>query len=140
MKMLLNLTTQDILYTKARESGGWSTHTPQRPCVRIPPPYVSPGMKDYFASPKWRKVVEGDLLLYQAAHASLDRTIEALGKEHFQKNLIEFKLALQKANAHCEGRVQPMCSSGGIKIPADENTCYIWGEACDYECLNDLQL
>lgn len=140
MKMLLNLTTKDILYTKARESGGWSTHIPQRPCVRIPPSYVSPGMREYFASPKWRKVIESDLLLYKAAQASLDRTIEALGKDKFQTNLVEFETALQKANTHCEGRVLPACSSGGIRIPAEENSCYIWGEACDYECLNDLQL
>ncbi|KAL7577566.1 hypothetical protein ACA910_015094 [Epithemia clementina (nom. ined.)] len=140
MQMLLNLTTKDILYTRARGSGTFSNGPPKKPCVYIQPSFLTPGMKEYFESPEWQHTIRGDLLLYKAASASLDRTIQALGQELFQQNLHAFQAGMKLAEVHCKGRVRTSCTDGGDPIPPANRTCYIWGEACDHECLDDLVL
>mmetsp|Transcript_30612 Transcript_30612/g.71764 ORF Transcript_30612/g.71764 Transcript_30612/m.71764 type:complete len:483 (-) Transcript_30612:2380-3828(-) len=142
MQMLLNLTTQDILYTRARSGGAWSNGDPRtkRPCIYITPSFVTPGMKSYFESDEWQYKIRGDLLLYRAASASLDRTIDRLGRAEFDRNLQALKEGLLMAKDNCQGRVRTQCTEGGAWIPFDNNTCYIWGEACDYECINELDL
>ncbi|KAL7577563.1 hypothetical protein ACA910_015092 [Epithemia clementina (nom. ined.)] len=140
MQMLLNLTTKDILYTRARSSASFSNGPKKNPCIYIQPSFLTPTIKDYLESPEWQHMIRGDLLLYKAANASLDRTIEALGKDKFQQNFRAFQAGMKLAENHCKGRVQSTCSEGGDYIPPENRTCYIWGEACDHECLNDLVL
>ncbi|KAL7577561.1 hypothetical protein ACA910_015091 [Epithemia clementina (nom. ined.)] len=140
MQMLLNLTTKDVLYTRARSSGSFSNGPKENPCIYIQPSFLTPSMKEHLESPEWQHTIRGDMLLYEAANASLDRTIEALGRKEFQKNLAALKAGLELAEKHCKGRVRSSCTEGGDQIPMHNRTCYIWGEACDHECLNDLAL
>lgn len=85
-------------------------------------------MKEFFESDEWKDIIRGDLLLYKAAHASLDRTIDALGKDEFHRKLRALKKGLKLAEEHCKGRIHTQCSDGGIPNPREKNTCYIWGE------------
>ncbi|KAL7577565.1 hypothetical protein ACA910_015093 [Epithemia clementina (nom. ined.)] len=140
MQMLLNLTTKDILYIRARSSESFSNGLKKTPCIYIQPSFLTHGVMEYFASSEWQHTIRGDLLLYLAANASLDRTIESVGKEDFRQNLNALKVGLVLADEHCKGRVRSSCSEGGAYIPAANRTCYVWGEACDHECLNDLIL
>eukprot|EP00522_Entomoneis_paludosa_P011089 CAMPEP_0172440380 /NCGR_PEP_ID=MMETSP1065-20121228/1011_1 /TAXON_ID=265537 /ORGANISM="Amphiprora paludosa, Strain CCMP125" /LENGTH=437 /DNA_ID=CAMNT_0013189173 /DNA_START=107 /DNA_END=1417 /DNA_ORIENTATION=- len=141
MQMLLNLTTKEILYTHSRGSGTFSNGPRERPCIFIPRSFVTPGMQKYFESDEWQRVIRGDLLLYKAANESLDRTIEALGPKEFQRNLQALKQGLKLAEDNCKGgRVVTLCNEGGEAIPFVNNTCYIWGEACDHECINELDI
>ena len=137
MQMLLNLSTRDILYTRARSSGTFSNGAKKKPCSYIFPSFVSPGMAEYFESEEWKRTIRGDQLLSDSVNESLDRTIDALGRDLFTKKLNEFQVILKKAQAHCEGRVRHLCSEGGERQD-NQTTCYIWGEGCDYECINDL--
>jgi hypothetical protein len=68
------------------------------------------------------------------------RTIEALGRQEFEKKLATFKAALKLAGTHCAGRVRTMCSSGGEVIRPVNTTCYFWGEGCDHDCIDELDL
>eukprot|EP00977_Amphora_coffeiformis_P003828 scaffold766_cov179-Amphora_coffeaeformis.AAC.11 len=137
MQMLLNLSTRDILYNRARSSGSFSVGTKKKPCHYIVPSFVSPRMAEYFESEEWKRTIQGDQLLYDSVNESLDRTIDALGRDLFTEKLKEFRAILEKAQAHCKGRVRTLCSEGGERQDSD-TTCYIWGEGCDYECLNDF--
>eukprot|EP00545_Synedropsis_sp_CCMP1620_P006640 CAMPEP_0119022802 /NCGR_PEP_ID=MMETSP1176-20130426/28766_1 /TAXON_ID=265551 /ORGANISM="Synedropsis recta cf, Strain CCMP1620" /LENGTH=78 /DNA_ID=CAMNT_0006977741 /DNA_START=1 /DNA_END=237 /DNA_ORIENTATION=- len=78
--------------------------------------------------------------MFQAANKSLDRTIEALGRDEFNKNLAELKRGLKLAQEGCKGRIRTMCSEGGNVIPVLNRTCYIWAEGCDHACIDDLEL
>jgi hypothetical protein len=139
LQMLLNLTTREILYSaRARSSGTFSFGGRARPCLYISPSFVTPGMRDFFASAEWQRSIAGDLLLYQAANESLDRTIASLGREVFARNLQVYRVALVQAAAHCRGRVHTLCTDGGVH--QTNTSCYIWGEGCDHECLGDLVL
>ena len=137
MQMLLNLSTRDILYNRARSSGSFSVGAKKKPCHYIFPSFVSPGMGDYFESKEWKRTIQGDKLLYDSVNESLDRTIDALGRGLFMERLSEFRSILERAQTHCRGRVRPLCSEGGERQD-NHTTCYIWGEGCDYECINDF--
>jgi hypothetical protein len=139
MKILLNLTMDEIVYSKpARSAGSFSNGPEGRPCVYLIPSFLTPGMTRYLESSEWRTRIEGDELLYQAAYRSLDRTIEALGRDRVERTLARFRKAQAYAQSRCEGKVVGMCNEEGRAIPKDNRTCYIWAEGCDYQCLNSM--
>ncbi|KAI2498989.1 sulfotransferase family [Fragilaria crotonensis] len=140
LQMLLNLTTKEILYTRARSGGSFSNGFKDRPCIYILPGFTSPGMKEFLASDEWKEHVAADMDFLKAAHKSLDRTIEALGREEFNHKLSIFRNALKLAALNCAGRVRTMCSAGGEVIRPVNTTCYVWGEGCDHDCIDELEL
>lgn len=140
LQMLMNLSTKEILYTHSRGSGTFSNGPPDRPCIYIPPSFLTPTMEEYFQSDEWESVIKADLLLWNAAQASLDLTIESLGKEEFKRNLDALREGLVVAEENCKGRVHTLCSDGGARIPFVNNSCYVWGEGCDHECIGELNV
>jgi uncharacterized protein with GYD domain len=140
LQMLLNLTTKEIVYTRARSSGSFSNGHAERPCMYILPAFISPTMKVFLESDEWQRIIAADLEFYKAAHKSLDRTIEALGRQEFDKKMAIFKNALKLAAKNCEGRVRTMCSSGGERIRPVNTTCYFWAEGCDHDCIDEMEM
>lgn len=149
MKLLLGLTVEEIVYAKiSRSAGSFSNGPAGRPCMYLVPSFLSPSMKDFFYTPHkndlWIENSKGDALLHKAASLSLDRTInEVFGRQTFDRELAEFKNALAYTQAICSSEpelVLGMCDSGGNSVAHDPNrttTCYIWGEGCDKECINN---
>jgi hypothetical protein len=75
--MLLGLNTSDVLYLNAKQQGGYNDgHAQTGKCHYITPSFVSPGMMEFFKSPRWQKRVQWDLAFYQAVNCSLDLTID----------------------------------------------------------------
>jgi hypothetical protein len=141
MKFLLNLTLEEILYIKpARSSGSFSNGLKDRKCVYIHPTFITRGVANYLQSGDWKARVEGDELLYQAAYKSLDRTIDYIGRDQVERDVSRLKRLQRYATEHCEGKVRSMCDDGGRPIAIPNRTCYIWGEGCDYQCLNSLSI
>mmetsp|Transcript_9841 Transcript_9841/g.17978 ORF Transcript_9841/g.17978 Transcript_9841/m.17978 type:complete len:195 (+) Transcript_9841:3-587(+) len=140
LKLLLNLTMKEILYIAPARSQGSYSNGPAatRPCVYIMPSFLSPEMNDYLQSDDWKRRIVGDELLYMAAYKSLDRTIDALGRDRVQRILSQFKKAQAYVQAQCQGQIRSMCDENGNVVR--NKTCYIWGEGCDYQCLNSLTL
>lgn len=139
MKMLLNLTLEEIMYTKpARSAGSFSNGPEGRPCVYLIPSFLTPGMSEFLESSDWKTRIKGDELLYQAAYRSLDRTIHALGRDKVERTLAQFKKAQAYAQEQCAGQIRGMCNDEGRPIPKEQRTCYIWSEGCDYQCLNSM--
>lgn len=139
-QMLFGLTTKEILYTRARSSGSFSNGWDHRPCFFIMKSFLTDGMKEYFASEEWQDTVQDDLELYRAANASLDRTIDALGREEFNANLKKLQDGLLLAKENCKGRIRTMCTDGGYVVPLLNRTCYIWAEGCDHACIDELEM
>jgi Galactose-3-O-sulfotransferase len=139
MKFLLNLTLKEILYVKpSRTAGSFSNGYSDRPCVYLVPSFVTPGMERYFESPEWKKRIVGDELLYRAANKSLDRTIDALGRDRVERTVQQFKKAQAYVQQQCKGKIRSMCDEGGKVVPRENRTCYIWAEGCDYQCIDSL--
>ena len=140
LQMLLGLTTHEILYVNARSSGSFSNGFPDRPCLYIIPSMITPGIGQFLESDEWKDTIRGDLLLYQAAYASLDRTIESLGRDEFNKNLQALQNGLKMAALNCKDRVVSLCTEAGERVAPQNTTCYIWSEGCEHECVDELNI
>ena len=139
-QMLLGLTTKEILYTRARSSGSFFNGWHGRPCIYIMKSFLTPGMKAYFESEEWKLTIANDILMYQAANESLDRTIASLDPAEFTKNMAALKRGLNLAGEICKGKIRPVCTEGGVEIPLPNRTCFIWSEGCDHACIDAVQL
>lgn len=118
LKLLMNLTLDEILYLQPARSGGSFSNGPpkERHCVYITPSFLTPGMEHFLKhNERWKQQLEGDDLLYLAAIKSLDRTIDALGRTRVQKTLAQFHRLQEYAQQQCSGQndVVGMCSVGG---------------------------
>jgi hypothetical protein len=78
-----------------------------------------------------------DYLLYYAADASLDMTIEHIGKERFGKALAEFQALQDKVRADCGERLGSGCTSDGKPVMPIE-ACYERDFGCGYQCINEV--
>ncbi len=97
-------------------------------------------MKEFFLSEHWANFTKGDKLLYQAAYKSLDLTIDRLGREEFNKQLLYFQRVNKQAQAICAPREIGMCNEAGEVVPEPNRTCFIWSEGCSHGCLDEIKL
>ena len=137
-KMLLGLDLEDILYVRERSQGGFSNGPPARPCLYVWPAFLTKGMKAFFASSKWKNHMNGDFMLYEVANMSLDLTIDRLGREKVESEVIRFKAAVKFAEELCAPRAVPLCKEDGSR--SNKTTCYIWSEGCSHECLDEITI
>jgi hypothetical protein len=137
LQMILGLETNDLLYLKAKGNGGYDdAATQNRTCTYIVPSFLSPGMKDFFASQEWNNRIAGDTLLYNAADASLDLTINQLGREEFNTKLQSFRETLALAEKTCTNVRFPCSESGQINNRTD---CLWLDSGCGVHCLDKIQ-
>jgi hypothetical protein len=141
LKMLLDLKLGDILYMSAKTQGSFTSagggDGPR--CIYIIPSFLTPGMKEFFQSDYWKRYIAADVALYEAAQASLDKTIEKLGRQEFEENLSAFQIAKEKAQIGCEDRTIYRCNPAGEYV-AKNSTCLMWDVGCGYECLDEFGL
>jgi hypothetical protein len=97
----------------------------------------SPGVARYFASNEWLNLNYADEILWRAANASLDMTIEALGRNRFDAALQEYKRLKQVVSESCPQDFG--CTSDGKPMPVIEK-CYDRDFGCGYECIDMVVL
>jgi hypothetical protein len=130
LQMILGLKTSDILYYSAKNEGSWDDLG-----VFIQPSFVSSGMERFFASPEWKELSKGDYLMYLAANASLDRTIESLGRTEFHDKLASFRRAKQLVLTHCPP-IRSFYSAAGKTWETD---CLLADAGCGSQCFDQLE-
>jgi hypothetical protein len=138
LQLLLHLTPADILYLSSKKSGGYAFSGKPNPnpgCFKLRKSHISPAVKAYLSSPQWLAQNYQDYLLYKAANASLDRTIDALGRERFDKALAEYEGLMLRAK-ECEDSAIFPCSDNGTVN--EETNCYARDWGCGYPCLDQL--
>jgi hypothetical protein len=139
LKLLLGLDTEDILYMSAKKHGSFTAGPPSHPCVYITPSFLTSGMQHFFQSEYWQSYIRLDQLLYNAAIQSLDNTIESLGHQKVQEELVLFRKARAYAQERCQERTVYRCNSKG-EFVGSNSTCYFWDIGCGYECLNEISV
>ena len=138
LQMLLGLSIADILYFSANKSGGYDVgggfnHT----CGYIQPSVVTDSMRSVLASDEWQDSVKWDDALYLAANASLDLTIQRLGRSQFEEGLAKFREALLAAKKNCSVEKRFPCDKVGVPpLPDSETGCLYRDSGCGQECLD----
>jgi hypothetical protein len=130
LKMLLDLNYGDVLYMSAKSAGSFTAAgggpKQKTRCIYIVPSFTTPGMKEFFASKEWKKYIAADLALYKAANASLDKTIDSLGRQEFQQQLATFQRVKEQAQAKCMTRTIYRCDATGRYVGPKNSTCLLW--------------
>jgi hypothetical protein len=141
LSMLLNVKLTDVLYLNAKNHGGFDDGRFNETCVYIVPSYVSPTMKTWLAEDaEWKERTRGDQLLYQAAWRSLDRTIDKLGREEVQRQVLIFQEWRHVAEAECASQVMFPCKADGTRVISKTRSqapgC-LWNDSgCGNDCLD----
>ena len=136
LSMLLNVPLGNVLYLNAKGHGGYDDGVFNDKCYYIQPSTVSPKMRSFFESELWNDTIKWDRLLYQAAGRSLDLTIDRLGRDLFNRNLVKFRSSNQAARDRCLPQNVFPCTSTGEH---NKNASCLWSDSgCGYKCLDEL--
>lgn len=134
LKLLLDLKIEDILYLRAKNSGGYDAGGKNGTCTLIEPAMLTDEMKKFLKSDEWTDASKFDQLLYDTAVRSLDLTIERLGRLRVKKELERFKRLNQAAVLRCHNTAIFPCSSDGNFT---NRTNCIWRDAgCSFPCID----
>jgi hypothetical protein len=106
-------------------------------CVKLVKGKASPGLEKFFESKVWLYHNYLDYVLYAGANASLDRTIDSVGREHFQAQLAEFQRLRELVETKCGNRIGSGCDKDGRKMLPVES-CYDRDFGCGYKCVDDV--
>jgi hypothetical protein len=140
LMMLLNLPMSDVLYLSAKGKGGYDDgggRANRHACSYIWPSFVSPGMQEFFdTNIEWQSMMKYDRAFYKAANASMDLTIDALGRDLFEGNLAKFRQAQAVAKETCLARTVFPCDSAGRE---HNDTDCLWKDSgCGVACLDKI--
>lgn len=134
LSMLLNLPLADVLSVSAKRSGGYDGM-----CIKIHPSFVSPGMKEHFASDAWTNLMRPEIALFEAVNRSLDLTIDSLGRPAVQARVIRYREAMAVVNEQCTSDTIKMpCTRDGVRRTENETDCYFQDLACGMDCLDQV--
>lgn len=138
LQMLLGVDIGDILHVSAKVTG---TDDSRQTCNSDPgfhlryKTYTSPAVDFFLKSDVWLAMNYGDYMLYAAANQSLDRTIESLGVDNFQKSLAEYRKLQNRVKEEC-------VDAGKVLFPCKERNivpdCYFKDQGCGYKCMDEL--
>lgn len=101
----------------------------------IQPSFISPRVEEYIRSDSWRRAIYWDEVLHKAANASLDMTIEKLGRKEFQRNLMLFRQAQADISKNCSDIVRLPCDANGRRIV--RNDCLYGDNGCGFKCMDE---
>jgi len=104
-------------------------------CVKPRKEPMSPNVQLYLNSKTWLAMNYADEILYRAANASLDRTIDdVIGRDRFRTALKEYRRLKILVQNHCGPLHGTGCTKDGTPIP---EPCYDRDFGCGYQCLDE---
>jgi hypothetical protein len=134
--MLLGVDAGDLLTLDSKVQGSYY-HTFSNGCIQLINSHVSPRVKEYLTSDVWYAQNYGDYLLQAAANESLDRTIEALGRDRVEQGLVEYRRLKKMANEKCASEAIFACSAEGV-AQRQKTNCYRSDHGCGYPCIDKM--
>ena len=136
MTLLWNLRPQDVIVLSAKTKGGYDDGKFQKQCHKIPEPQLTPAISEFLHSPEYLHH-NLDVALYAAANVSLDKTIEALGREKVQERLNLIRRMQQVAEKQCQSEaIYPCSPDGKLQRNAARQSCYVDDSGCGHACVD----
>jgi hypothetical protein len=136
LQMLLGVDLGDLLTLDSKVQGSYY-YTGTNGCIQLVNSHVSPRVKEYLTSDVWYAQNYGDYLLQAAANESLERTIEALGRDRVEQGLVEYRRLKAMAIEKCASRAVFACSEKGV-AQRDTMNCYSSDHGCGYSCIDEM--
>mmetsp|Transcript_19997 Transcript_19997/g.22662 ORF Transcript_19997/g.22662 Transcript_19997/m.22662 type:complete len:140 (-) Transcript_19997:142-561(-) len=102
---------------------------------------IFPRAQQFLQSDEWKQLSKIEYMLYDAANRSIDHTIETvIGRDKFNKALLEFEDMQRKVTKYCSDKVVLQCTANGTKTKLEERSkCYTdYLVGCGYDCLDEI--
>ena len=139
LALLTGLSLKDVLVTSSKVAGGYLLVRVGKEaghCRRQLKGPMSEGVRNYTESEEWLAMNYADEILFRAANASLDRTIESIGRDRFDLALQEFLRLKEQVLQECGSRLGFGCTDQGE--PVEEEQCYFRDFGCGYSCVDSV--
>ncbi|KAL7550985.1 hypothetical protein ACHAWF_014204 [Thalassiosira exigua] len=132
LQLLLGLRTTDMLYFSSKSSGvSYMIHNHR--CHLLKKSFLSEEVTRHLSSDEWFAKEYGDYLLVEA---SLDLTIEALGRDTFLQALNQFQRAQKLMIEQCAESVYLPCSPDGKpQQKKSKKNCLRGDHGCGHPCI-----
>lgn len=135
MVLLWDLRAQDVVVLNSKRSGGYDDGGHNDTCTSIPKAVRTPELEEYFQNR--HSYWNADVLLYHAVNASLEQTIDALGRDKVQAVAIKIQRYQEYAQKRCEEEAIYPCSPEGVFQPTlAEKSCYVQDAGCGHACVD----
>ena len=137
MKLLWGLQDSDVIVLSAKQFGGWDDGRWRNQCFQVPESFTTPEV-DIYVQQKYRTKENFDYLLYAVANRSLDMTIDWLGRERVEQEVVEHVQLQRLAENACLAKTNFPCNKQGKPIPeiAAKN-CRLYDSDCGYRCVEN---
>jgi len=142
LSMLLKIPVADVVVLPSKLSGGYDDGRSKKGCVKLQKKWSTPKIDKYlygdFLENNW------DYRLYQAVNISLDRTIDALGRDKVEKGVANYRQLLEQNEIECRTKaVFPCPIPEGLKKAyfhtfLSEQSCYYEDAGCGYKCTDKV--
>lgn len=133
LQMLLGLQASDIVVLSSKRAGGYDAH---KKCHLIQPSFRTNRIDRYLNTAFVQNNL--DFVLYAAANASLDKTIDALGRERVEAEVKRHKQLQQVTEEACLEKAAFPCSPKGVYQPElSANSCYAADWGCGHTCVSE---
>jgi len=142
MKLLFGLKDETIVVLDSKRSG--SSFIPVkgvgdlegRICHKIQPSFTTDDVDQHIAVDGEYRSTNLDYFLHAVADRSLDRTIDMLGRDRVQKELLRHQQLRQRAVDACQENVELPCTKEGDFSKASRD-CYYNNIGCGHRCIMD---
>ena len=136
LSMILRVPLSDVVVLSSKETGGYDDGHTSSGCVRVKRKWTTPIIDAYMSGEFLHN--NSDFILYQAANKSLDRTIDALGRDKADAGVILYRELMSRNEQECRKKaIFPCPVTNRTFRPTID--CYFYDSGCGYQC-TDLVL
>ena len=148
MKHILNVDLGDLIVLSAKQSGGYDDGRYNNTCYLIKPKQEQQQSSKRSVEVYQQRIEEYistdfrennfDYILYDIVNASLDQTIEAIGRDKFDRTLQELRYMRKTVETECEKEeiIFPCSSNGTRQVEKSASNCYWFDKGCGYKCVD----
>jgi hypothetical protein len=118
----------------SKVAGSYYRSSPSK-CVQLVPPVLTPRVLQH-AKASWNARNRGDWLLYHVANASLDRTIDSIGRDWVMQQVPQVRAFQDHVRVACANETYFPCSpSGHVQAELSKKSCYARDFGCGHACV-----
>ena len=133
LSMILKVPLADVVVLSSKQSGGYDDGRSRRGCVKLKLKWTTPQIDDYLAGDFLHE--NYDFILYRAANASLDNTIDALGRDLVLAGVQSYRDLAAKNERECrQHAIFPCPLINPNHTFVSQQDCYFSDAGCGHKC------
>ena len=140
LAMLAQIPLADVVIFSSKIAGGYYFN--EKRCVKLKKKWTTPKIEEYILG-DYKSENKDDYLLYNAAQRSLDKTIDALGRQRVEENIELLKNLQQLNEKQCESEAS-VCPEPDDERKKREHIrlankrCYFSDVGCGHACTDKV--